>query len=63
MNCLDEFNVELLWFGELVFVGGIKVDSSSKSTIEMTDTVRDASVRMEEVRRKLEEEVLAKYGV
>jgi hypothetical protein len=44
MNCLDEFDVELLRFGELMFIRSIEMNSSSKASVEMTDSVGDAGV-------------------
>ena len=59
VNCFDKFDVELLRFGELVFIGCIKVNSCSKTTVEVADSVRDAGVWMKEMRGKFEEEVLS----
>ena len=63
MDGLDEFDVELLWFGELKFICRIKVNSCSKTSVEVADSVGDAGVGMEEVRRKFEKKILAKYSV
>ena len=64
VNSFGYFDVGLLWlFGEVRVIGGIEFNDSCKAIGEHRQSVGDGGVGMEEMRRKFEDEVLAKDSI